>query len=414
MNKKRTLYYGWAIVFGCILLSATSGLILGLNSIFIKPVTQDLSISRSAFSTTSTIYNGVVMVTVPFMPRLFKHKSFKPLLITGTFFVAAIQALYAVVPNIYIMYLLFGACGFASCLIGAVPIVILTSNWFIKDRGLATSIAFSGSGISTMIMSPIVTAVIMNSGWRTGYVVIAATCLVLSLTAVLFFIKEKPSLMGLLPYGATETDNEKTTLSGLTRAQTLRTKSFWIFSLGILFSSLTAYGVIYHMVTFWTDLGIDGETAALLFSITNGIGILSKALMGGVYDRFGVKKASAFCCLLTFISFVCLPMSKSMVFAGASAVFFGLGSGIQIAPPTAMTNALFGDLDYSANYSVVTLIYFVGIAIGNLISAMLYDNFGSYNPAWILYAVMIVVTFGLWITAERVAESERRKILGEK
>ena len=168
------------------------------------------------------------------------------------------------------------------------------------------------------------------------------------------------------------------------------------------------------MVTFWTDLGIDGETAALLFSITNGIGILSKALMGGVYDRFGVKKASAFCCLLTFISFVCLPMSKSMVFAGASAVFFGLGSGIQIAPPTAMTNALFGDLDYSANYSVVTLIYFVGIAIGNLISAMLYDNFGSYNPAWILYAVMIVVTFGLWITAERVAESERRKILGEK
>ena len=200
---------------------------------------------------------------------------------------------------------------------------------------------------------------------------------------------------------------------GLTKAQTLRTKSFWIFSLGIMFSSLTAYGVIYHIVTYWTDLGYSQETAAVWFSISNGIGIFSKALMGGVYDRFGVKKASAICCVLTLVSFICLPLSGNSIFAVLAAVFFGLGAGIQISPPTAMTNALFGDLDYSANYSIVTLIYFIGIAVGNLMSAMIYDNTGSYNLAWVIYAVMIVVTFLLWILADRVAKTEREKILGE-
>ncbi len=411
MNQKGKLYYGWVIVIGCVLLSATTGLILGLNSIFIKPVTQSLSISRSAFSATSTIYNCVVMVSVPFMPRLFKAKAFKPLLLTGVFSVAAVQMLYAAAPNIYVMYLLFAVCGFASCLIGAVPIVILTANWFVKNRGLATSIAFSGSGISTMIMSPIVTEVILRSSWRAGYLVIGVCCLLLSLTAVLFFLKGKPADIGLMPYGAETGSAEKTEQTGLTRAQTLRTKSFWIFSIGILFSSLTAYGVIYHMVTFWTDLGYSAQTAAVWFSVSNGIGILSKALMGGVYDRFGVKKASALCCTLTLVSLVCLPLSKNAAFAVLAAVFFGLGAGIQISPPTAMTNALFGDRDYSANYSVVTLIYFIGIAIGNLMSAMIYDKLGSYNLAWIIYAVMIAVTFVLWVVAEQVARKERTEII---
>lgn len=412
MNKKGKLYYGWIVVIGCVMLSATTGLLLGLNSIFIKPVTEAMGISRAAFSAISTIYNCVVMVTVPFMPGLFK-KSFKPLLLIGVFLVACMQALYAVAPNIYVMYLLSAVCGFSSCLIGAVPTVILTSNWFVKDRGLATSIAFCGSGISAMIMSPIITAVIMHSGWREGYLLIGASCLAMSLTAVLFFLQEKPSDKGLKPYGSEESAEQPQELCGFTRAQTLRTKSFWIFSLGILMSSLTAYGVIYHMVTFWTDLGHSAETAAVWFSIANGIGIFSKALMGGVYDRFGMRKASAFCCALTLLSFLLLMLSRTPAFAVLAAVFFGLGAGIQISPPTAMTNALFGDRDYSANYSIVTLIYFIGIAIGNLLSAIIYDETGSYQVAWALYAGMIVTTFILWITAERVAKTERQKILGE-
>lgn len=133
--------------------------------------------------------------------------------------------------------------------------------------------------------------------------------------------------------------------------------------------------------------------------------------MGGVYDRLGVCKASAVCCALTLISFMCLPLSKNATLAVIAAVFFGLGAGIQISPPTTMTNALFGDKDYSANYSVVTLIYFVGIATGNLLSAAIYDRSGSYASAWYLYAGMIVATFLLWLVADHVAKRERTKLL---
>ncbi len=410
MKKKKEIYYGWLVVFGCVLLSGTTGLLLGLNSIFLRPITQSLGGSRSAFSVTSTIYNCVVMVCVPFMPRLFRKQSFRKLLLLGCFSVGAAQMLYAVAPSYAVMYVLAAVSGLSSCLIGAVPIVILTSNWFVKNRGLATSVAFSGTGISTMIMSPIITSVILNHSWRSGYLVLGATCFCTSLIAILFLIRVQPSDMGLAPYGASESQGTKE-LTGFTRAQMLRTKSFWIFATGIFMSSLTAYGVIYHLVTYWTDLGHSEETAALWFSLANGIGIFSKALMGGVYDRLGVCKASAVCCALTLISFMCLPLSKNATLAVIAAVFFGLGAGIQISPPTTMTNALFGDKDYSANYSVVTLIYFVGIATGNLLSAAIYDRSGSYASAWYLYAGMIVATFLLWLVADHVAKRERTKLL---
>ncbi len=50
--------------------------------------------------------------------------------------------------SLVVFYVLSALCGFFSCFMNAVPIVILTSNWFVEKRGVATSISFSGMGLS--------------------------------------------------------------------------------------------------------------------------------------------------------------------------------------------------------------------------------------------------------------------------
>ena len=94
-------------------------------------------------------------------------------------------------------------------------------------------------------------------------------------------------------------------------------------------------------------------------------------------------------------------------------LLFGISSGIQIVPPTYMTNMSFGDLDYSANYGLVTTIYFCGMAVGIQCSSMIFDSFGSYGPAFVLYIILTVIMLALWLISKKTAIAERKEKLGE-
>ena len=48
-------------------------------------------------------------------------------------------------------------------------------------RGLAISIALSGSGFGGAILSPIVSSLIVSVGWRSAFLVLAAICMVAAL-----------------------------------------------------------------------------------------------------------------------------------------------------------------------------------------------------------------------------------------
>jgi MFS family permease len=41
-------------------------------------------------------------------------------------------------------------------------------NWFVRKRGLAIGIAFSGVGVGSILMLPWIQTVIVRSGWRPG------------------------------------------------------------------------------------------------------------------------------------------------------------------------------------------------------------------------------------------------------
>jgi MFS family permease len=41
-------------------------------------------------------------------------------------------------------------------------------NWFVRRRGLAVSIAFSGVGVGSIILLPWLQALITSAGWRTA------------------------------------------------------------------------------------------------------------------------------------------------------------------------------------------------------------------------------------------------------
>lgn len=417
-KRKRKLFYGWAIVVGCMLLSAGGGILSGVISIFIKPVSEALGVDRSLFTLYTTINLLSTMLVLPVAPNLFKKVRFKPLVLAGALVTGAAIFAFSFAENVYMFYGIAAVAGIGACFMNAVPIVILTSNWFVKNRGIATSISFSGMGISSICLAPIVSAAIVNFGWETAYRIVAVAFLLFTVPAVCFLIREKPEDMGLKALGledaeANGEDVPKGAGSGFTRSEAIRTKAFWLFAAGIFLSSLIAYGVLQHFVSYLSDVGLEPTEAAGWFSVITVVMTAAKAFTGRAYEKMGIKKA---CLLLSAMLFLAL-----LVFGGADKtgylvlfiLLFGLSSGLQIVPPTYMTNMFFGDRDYSANYGLITTIYYCGMAAGVQLSALIFDRLNSYKPAWMLYAALTAAMLALWLLARKKAVAERKRLLHE-
>src|SRR5262245_50745958 len=74
-------------------------------------------------------------------------------------------------------------------------------NWFVRRRGLAISIAFSGVGAGAIVLLPWLQAIILHDGWR-------ASCWTMGLLVLLvlaplnLLVWRTPQQLGLLPDGA--------------------------------------------------------------------------------------------------------------------------------------------------------------------------------------------------------------------
>ncbi len=105
------------------------------------------------------------------------------------------------VGELWQVYVLFAVSGCFAVASTRLLISLVTANWFTAKRGLAISIALSGSGFGGAILSPIVSSLIVSVGWRSAFLVLAAVCMVAALPITAYSFRTKPSEIGLKPLG---------------------------------------------------------------------------------------------------------------------------------------------------------------------------------------------------------------------
>lgn len=416
MNKikfKRP-FYGWVIVFACMLLAAAStGLLSYFGALFVTPVSLALQIPRATLAVYSTIFTVVSMAVMPFAGSLFKKVPLKMLLLVGCALAAGAQFCFSVSNTVYGFYAGAVLGGVGNCLFGSVPIAILTSNWFVEKKGLATGLAFAGTGLVTSTLSPVISNVIASLGWRVAYRLIGCAILGFTLLAVLL-IRPQPSDMGLTALGAqeSETGESSVALTGFTRKQLFRLPAFWVFTLAIFLIGAATMGTQQQLVSYWTDAGNTAETAARLYSLMMLVAIFAKIILGSVYDKTGVRLASSFSCLVAAAALLGLTVFKTGAAAAIPAILFGVATSIQVLVATYVTNALFGTREYASTYGLMTTVLYLGVAVGGLFSARVFDTTGSYQPAWLVFAGVFVVVMLAIAAADRLSRKAFRDVLG--
>ncbi len=156
-KTENQFFYGWWIVLA---LMAVSGSALALTittfNIYLNAFTQQAGISATQFALCSTIINITVMLFSPKVGKILQAHTQKALLFFLTGFCLS-YATFSMVSSIAALYATAALFGFFSTGLTFIPPNILVNRWFAEKKGLAMSIALSGSAFFGMALSKYIT-----------------------------------------------------------------------------------------------------------------------------------------------------------------------------------------------------------------------------------------------------------------
>lgn len=396
MGDKKLFYGWWVVAASVIIMAILHPLITTCWGLYVKPVTNDMGFSRSAFGLCSTIISGVTVFLSPYFGKWLANKNTQLIHAICVVGLAASYASFSLAQNITHFYISAIFMGAFSCGAIALPVSIVLTNWFVKKRGLAISIALAGSGFGGAIISPIMANIILNYSWRTSFLIFAGAMLILCLPMILI-MKKSPEAMDLKAYGAGEAAIavQKNTVSGaelnMTLAEAKKHGFFWIYLFGMFALCFVGFGSLSQLAAFLADVH-GAAFAAGILSLFLVIVTLGKISLGWVYDKFGTRVGTSYICIVFAISIACMLFPESKPLMYVMAFLYGLGICTGTVCPPVITAAMFGSKHYGEIYGYVNLAVYLGAALSVPAIAIVYDKTGSYQAAWYLCIALILVS----------------------
>ena len=270
-------------------------------------------------------------------------------------------------------------------------------KWFPHKRGFATGLGASAFGLSTVVFSPVINALLSKMTLPETLRTLSVIFLVVGLFACTqISLPDKDYLDSLNLPAAAVSGVESKTLS-----QAIRMLPFWL-----LFAGGFLYNGTWNMLTpLIKGLGVErglSETAAVmcvsLTGITNAAGRL---IMSSLSDKLGRITTLTILCATTLISalllmFVGGPVYLVVVLAAA----FAFGGQAAISPAT--STDFFGPKYSATNYGVIMLSLGLSSITFNSISNALYAATGTYTSTFIMGAVSALLAAIAFLIIDRL------------
>ncbi|WP_232050880.1 MFS transporter [Arabiibacter massiliensis] len=390
----KRIHPAWLMLIACCFLQAGGqGTIINSIGIMIPSVLGDLQFSQGSFMLYLTLQGLFMAGALPVVGRLLPKYNIRAVVSIAAVVVALAYASMGQFHEVWQWYIAGPVLGIAACaFILTAPIII--SNWFKKRTGLAMGLAMACSGIAGAIVNPLGGFFIEAFGWRIAYALLAGIALVLVLPFSLFVIRFKPSDMGVAAYGAEDVPQEGAVsgstagdgLTGVSAKTAVRSLAFvCLFLVASILSFVSSFMQL--LPTYATTGGLAALAAYLVSAAMIG-NIVGKLVLGWLNDKLGARNATIVGLGLGVVSLALLLMAMggtaALALAGA-ATFGAMTAMVQVSVPL-MVRTAFGQKDYSAIYSYVSIATTLVGSLGLTVMGMSFDAFGSYAP---IVSVMI-------------------------
>lgn len=394
MKEKRFTYH-WVIVIACFLMmAATVGITVNTFTIISPAMIEDLGITATQAQLISLVSTLANMVAGLFVGKLMARFGMRKTMTVGTILMCGGFALRGAASTMLTLCASNFVCGLGMAEISTIPSGVLVNNWFsMEKKGTMSGIAFTGSVVGGILFVQVATALMKVYDWRVTHYVLAAVCAVLMLPISMFVVRARPEEKGLCPLGSENAAGGACpVVTGISAKRFFRTGTFWLLAASMFIIGFINMGMQNNFSIYMQDeLGHSEGFSTNVFTLVMGIQIVGKVVLGAVYDKKGVKFGTAYCTVLFLLAAGCSLKAGGTGLAIAFGAFFGLVCSMTTVTPPYLTMLVVGRRNYSVIYGLLSLFYGVGVAVGPVVAAKVFDGSGSYAPAWIAFMVLALV-----------------------
>ncbi len=393
-------FYGWNMAIASFfVVFALWGAYYGF-SVFFKSMTQEFNWTRAQTSAAMTISLLIGGLTAPIVGRLIDRYGSRLIMAICAILAGAGYIMLSTISSLWEFYLWYGlVIGLAMSGSYVIPAAII-NRWFMRRRGLALGLVFSGFGVGQMLVPPLATHLLDTFNWRTSYILIGASVFILTFVAALF-LKDSPRDKGLMPDGeAKSAERDIKAAGGFTLREATRTPGYWLLIALWFVFAIPTYIIGVHLIPYATDVKIDPMKAASIFAVIGSFNIAGRIVFGHLCDKWGNKP-------VVFISFTAVLLGMLIMvgardlwaFYLAGALYGTFFSAVDIAI-IKVTGDFFGVKSIGAIMGTTGLAWRIGAAGGTILAGLIFDITRSYSNAFVLAALSmllsIVVSFFLF------------------
>ena len=407
-QQKGKIFYGYAIMVSCIImLIVGTGIIVNTVNQFVLPITEQTGMSRAAFTLYTSFQNIALMLTVPFLSKIYSKIKPKLMTIIGFVVMCAAYCLLSQCTQAWQFYVCGVFIGFGLAFVSTTTVGVLINNWFIKNKGTVMGIAMAGSGFGSMIFNPIAQQLIGSMGYQTAYLVLGVIMFICFIPALAIYTF-KPEDKGLVPLGYEEkqaelaakaegagddaAEKKTVVLEGYTYKDAIRSPKFYILAFVIICLSGMSMGTFQQLSAYLVGTGYEKVFAASVVSAVSLFLMFGKFIWGFLRDRIGMKATFVIALSIFVVQYILLLfVGTNPALCYVHAVLFGLSFATPTMFAALLVNAAFGEKEYTRIYSTMQFFFYFGPIICNPLTGAIFDMTGAYTMAFIIYAVCIFI-----------------------
>ena len=409
----RGVYFGYWLIGAAFIANFVSvGAQNYVFGAFLKPMTDELEWSRSAFTLARTVGQFFFAFAGLYIGTYVDRHGGRRLMRIGIVILGGALFAQSFVQELWQWILLNGLVLTAgSAMIGNLVVSVTLARWFVEKRGQAAGFAAMGVSFAGVLLTPAATVLVDAVGWRDAWRVLAvgAALIVVPLS---FIMRRAPEDHGLHPDGKSAAEVAAgggraaavDFASSLTRSAALRTRAFYLIVFGFGFGQLSIGMMLVQTIPFMTDAGYSRGTASLMITLASVPSMLTKPVWGYFIDRAGAQRLAALGFVLTaFAMFTIVAGERAELAAVLFAGYFLLGVGWGgLIPLQEVIWATFFGRRYLGGVRSAGLPFALLLgASAPLVASIYFDRVGNYDGMFLAVGVLALVAVGLIALARR-------------
>jgi MFS family permease len=410
---RRNIHYGWVMVGVTFLTALITAGAVGAPGVFIVPLQREFGWSTAEISSALSIRFILFGLMAPFAAALMNRYGLRNVTLSALLIVASALVASLAMTKVWHLLLLWGVVigigtGMTALVLGAT----IAARWFNARRGLVVGILTASVATGQLVFLPMLASVTERFGWRIALSIVCAM-LGVAAFAVLMLMRDRPSDVGLRPFGDQGTEplpapppsNAPIMAAALgTLRDAAKTRTFWILFATFFICGASTNGLVQvHLIPMCLDFGIPQVQAASLLAAMGVFDFFGTIFSGWLSDRYDNRWLLFWYYGLRGLSLLMLPFTD-FSFYGLSlfAMFYGLDWIATVPPTVRLTAQRFGAERANLVFGWVFAGHQIGAAFAAFGAGLSRTLLSSYLPAFFFAGALCVVAALIVLAIARV------------